>query len=57
MYKKKLQPNWAVGDEIEIIDRIAIKGRRIIIPVSLQDEAINQVHINCMGMERKNANI
>ena len=34
--QKELQPYWSFWDEIAIIERTAIKGRIIIIPVSLQ---------------------
>ena len=39
-------------DEMAIMDRTAIKGRRIIIPASLQEEAINQLHVNYVGIEK-----
>ena len=40
------------------MDRIAINLRKIIIPSSLQDKAINQLNINHMGMAKeKNASM
>ena len=53
--QKKIQPHWSFRNETAIIDGISIKGRRIIIPASLKDKAIKQLHINDMGIEKKNA--
>ena len=50
--QKESQPYLSFRDEIELIDGIAIKERRIAIPVSLQDKTINQLHINDMDMEK-----
>ena len=49
--QKDLQPYWTFRDEIAIIDSIAVKGRRIIIPVVLQDKA-QQLHLNHMDIEK-----
>ena len=49
---KELQPWWSSRDEIANIDGIVIKGRRLIIPTSLQDKAISQLHINHRGIDK-----
>ena len=38
--------------EIAIIDGTPMEARRIIIPESLQDEALKQLHLNYMGIEK-----
>ena len=43
------EPYWSFRDEIVIIDGIAMKDRRIIVPTSLQRKAIKQLHINHVG--------
>ena len=43
---KSLQQYWLNRDEIAIKDSIAMKGRRRIKPVVLQDKAIKQLHLN-----------
>ena len=40
--QRELQPYWAFREKIAIIDGIPIKGRRIIIPTTLQDKALKQ---------------
>ena len=47
-----MQAYWLFRDEIAIIDRIAIKGRIIIIPASLKDKVIKQLNINHMDIEK-----
>ena len=50
--QKKPQPYWAFRDGIAIIDFIAMKSRGIIVPASLQNLALNQLHLNHMGTEK-----
>ena len=50
-YRKEEQPHWLFRDEIAFIDRNAVKGRRIIIPTSVQDKALKW-HINHMDIEK-----
>ena len=54
---KELQPYWSFRDEIAIIDRTAIKVRRILIPESLQDKAHNQLHLPYWHRKTKNASM
>ena len=35
-----------------VIDRIVIKGRHIVIPEALQQQVLQQLHINYMGIEK-----
>ena len=37
---------------VEVIDGIAMKDRREIVPVSPQEWALKQLHINHMGIEK-----
>ena len=48
--QKDLQPYWSFKDEIPIIDGIAVKGRRTIVPSALQGEALEQLQFNHMGI-------
>ena len=48
--QRELQPYWSFMDDIASIDGTDIKGRRIIIPTSLKDKVINQVHSNYIGI-------
>ena len=52
-----MQPYWSFHDEIAFIERIAIKGRRIIIPTSLKHKTIKQLHMHHMGREDKDASM
>ena len=49
--QKGSQLYWSFRDEIAIIYGITMKGKRIIIPASLQEKAPNQMHINHIGIE------
>ena len=40
-------------DDIAVIDGIIMKGRCIIMPEELQKQALEELHGNCMGIERK----
>ena len=53
---KELKQYWSFRGEIAIIDGTSIKGKIVIIPASLQDNTLKQLHINLMGIE-KNKNI
>ena len=47
-----LKPYWAYRDELAGIDGIILKGRHIIIPTSLRQQVLNQLHTNHMGTEK-----
>ena len=49
---KELKPHWSYRDKLAVIDGIVLKGRHIIIPNSLKQQVLNQLHINHMGIEK-----
>ena len=49
--QKEIQPYWSFRDEIVTTGGITIKGRRVIIPTPLQKKALDQLHINHMGID------
>ena len=54
LYKisEELKPYWSYRDELAVIDSIVLKGRCIIIPNSLKQQVLNQLHMNHMGIEK-----
>ena len=46
-----LQPYWSYWDKLAVIDGI-ILGRCIIMPNSLREQVLNQLHTNHMGREK-----
>ena len=48
----ELKPYWSYRDELAVIDSMVLKGRCIIIPSSLKEQVLNQLHINHMGIEK-----
>ena len=51
--QEDLQLYWSLKNEIEMIDSIAMKGKRVIISASLQGKVLIQLHIIHMGIEGK----
>ena len=47
-----LQPYWSYRDELAVIDGIILKGKCIIIPNSLKEQVLNQLHTNHMGIQK-----
>ena len=47
-----LRPYWSYRGELAVIDGIIIKGRHIVIPNSLKQQVLNQLHTNHMGIEK-----
>ena len=47
-----LQPYWSYRDELAVIDGIILKGKCIIIPSSLKEQVLSQLHTNHMGIEK-----
>ena len=41
-------------DDMAVIDRVILKGRHIVKPQSLQWQALEQLHINHMEIEKLN---
>ena len=48
----KLKPYWSYRDELAVIDGMILKGRHIIIPNSLRQQVLDQLHTNHMGIEK-----
>ena len=49
---KEIHQSWPFRDETLVIDLIVMKDRRMIIPASLQKRALDQPHVNHMGIEK-----
>ena len=47
---EELKSYWSYRDELAVIDGIMLKGMCIIIPNSLRQQVLNQLHINHMGI-------
>ena len=47
-----LRPYWLYRDKLVVIDVIILKGRCIVIPNSLRQQVLNQLHTNHMGIEK-----
>ena len=47
-----LKPYWSCRDELAVIDGVILKGRHIIIPTSLRQQILEQLHINHMGIKK-----
>ena len=47
-----LKPYWSYRDEVAVIDGVMLKGRHIIIPISLKQQVLDQLHTNHMGIEK-----
>ena len=47
-----MQPYWSYRDELAVIDGIILKGKCIIIPNSLKELVLNQLHTDHMGIEK-----
>ena len=43
---------WSFKDDMVVIDGITMKGRCVIIPEMLKSQALEQLHINHMGIEK-----
>ena len=47
-----LQPYWSYRNELAVIEGIILKGKCFIIPRSLKEQVISQLHTNHMGIEK-----
>ena len=47
-----LQLYWSYRDELAVIDGLIIKGKCIIIPNSLKEQVLSQLHTNDIGTEK-----
>ena len=49
---EELKPYWSYRDKLAVIDGVVLKGRCIIIPNSLKQQMLDQLHINHMAIEK-----
>ena len=47
-----LRPYWSYIDKLVVIDGIMPKSRHIVIPNSIRQQILNQLHRNHMGIEK-----
>ena len=47
-----IRPYWPYTDELDVIDGIILKGRHIVIPNSLRQQVLAQLHTSHMGIEK-----
>ena len=47
-----LRPYWSHRDKLAVIDGLVLKGRHIVIPNSLRQQVLSQLHTNYMGIEK-----
>ena len=47
-----IRPYWSYKDDLAVIDGIVMKGRHIIIPKVLKQQALDQLHVNHMGIKK-----
>ena len=47
-----MRPYWSYRGELVVIDSIILKGRHIVIPNSLKQQVLDQLHMNHMGIEK-----
>ena len=47
-----IRPYWPYRDKLVVIDGVILKGRHIIIPDSLKQQVLMQLHTNHMGIEK-----
>ena len=50
-----LRPYWSYRDDLAVIDGVVMKGRHILIPTSLKQQGLDQLHTNHMGIEKLNS--
>ena len=43
---------WSCKDDLAVIDGVIIKGRHIIVPEVLKQQALDQLHANHMGIKK-----
>ena len=47
-----ISPYWSFKDDLAVIDGVIMKGRCISIPEALKQQALDQLHVNDMGIEK-----
>ena len=48
-----IRPYWSYRDNLAVIEGVVIKGRCIIVPWDLQQQVLDQLHLNHMGIKNK----
>ena len=47
-----IRPYWSYKDNLAVIGGVVMEGRCILIPESLKQQALDQLHVNHMGIEK-----
>ena len=47
-----IRPYWSFKDDLAVIDSVVMKGRCIIVPESLKQQALDLFHVNHMVIEK-----
>ena len=47
-----IRPYWSYRDDLAVIDGVIMKGRCIIMPQDLQQQVLDQLHLNHMAIEK-----
>ena len=47
-----IRPHWPYRDKLSVIDGIILQGRHIVIPYSLRQQVLTQLHRSQMGIEK-----
>ena len=53
--QEDITPHWTFKDGIAIIDGVIMKGKNIVVPEVLEQQALQQLHINYKGIEKLNS--
>ena len=49
-----IRPYWLFRGDLVIIDGVIMKGRCILIPEALKQQALDQLHVNHMDIDKQN---
>ena len=49
---QNLRPYWMFEDNMAVTDGVILKGRHVVIPDTLQKQALEQLYINNMAIEK-----
>ena len=45
-------PYWSIRDELLVIDRIILKGNRIVVPITIRIEMLERIHHGHISIEK-----
>ena len=48
-----IRPKWSYKDDLAVVDCIVMKGRHIIVPEVLKQQALDQLHVNHADIKKK----